>query len=73
MIPIDHPAWKKLVTGEKQITSKQLGVNMLLHNNQLKYKADPSSANVDKLVQHTYEYFQKYEQIFQTELQQLQS
>lgn len=73
MIPISHPAWKKLVTGEKQLTSKQLGVNMLMHNNQLKYKQDPSPANVEQLVKHTYEFFQKYEQIFEAELQQIQN
>lgn len=69
--PSSDPAWQKLVTGEKELRSSQLGVNMLLHSTRLRYHEDPSAANVAQLVAHLHAYFAKFEKIFQAELQQL--
>jgi hypothetical protein len=72
MVPVsNHPVWKKLVTGEKELRSTQLGINMLLTNNRLKYATNSSPANLNQLCEYTREFFVKYEQTFQAELKQL--
>jgi hypothetical protein len=71
--PTSHPIWKGLITGEKQLKSANVGINMLLYNSSLKYKRDPSPANLRQLVQHIYDYFAKFERTLQAEIQQILS
>jgi hypothetical protein len=72
MVPVsNHPVWKKLVTGETELRSTQLAVNMLLTNNRLKHAKNSSPANLNQLCECTREFFVKYEQTFQAELKQL--
>jgi hypothetical protein len=69
--PSKHPEWKKLVTGERDLKTTQLAINMLLTNIRLKYKRDPSPANVNQLIEHMRELFVKFENTFKAELNQL--
>lgn len=72
MVPASsHAAWKKLITGEKELRTNQLAINMLLTNTRLKYKKDPSPANVQQLSKHMHEFFVKFETTFMAELQQI--
>jgi hypothetical protein len=72
MVPAHtDPVWKKLVTGEKELRSTQLGINMLLTNNRLKYKKNSTPASLNELCQYTREFFVKYENTFKDELKQL--
>lgn len=46
---------------------------MLMYKNQLQYDQDSSAGNVERLVLHTYKFFEKYERILEVELQQIQA
>lgn len=69
--PIHDAAWARLVSGEKKLTSTNVGVNMLVFNSTLRYRRDPSPANVSALVHHAFEFFTKYEPTLRAEIQQL--
>lgn len=72
--PIGHPVWEKLITGEKQMRSSNVAINLLLFNSKLRYQKDPSPANLNLLIIHTYEVFKKQEVILdEAELRQLTS
>jgi hypothetical protein len=72
MIPPVHSAiWKKLVKGEKPITSSKLAINLMAQNTKLKYQEDPSPENVERLVQHMYKFFSQYESVFATEIKNI--
>jgi hypothetical protein len=73
MLPsLNSPIWEKLVTGERELKSLNIAVNLLLFNSRLRYKKDPSPSNLNILILHTYEVFKKQEPILDnTELQQL--
>ena len=66
-----HPVWKRLIAGEKQLKSSNVGINMLLYNSTLRYKRDASPTNLNLLTQHVHEYFVKFEQRVQEEVKQL--
>jgi hypothetical protein len=69
--PVNSPVWKKLVSGEKQLKSTNLVVNMLLTNCRVRYKSDPATLN--ELVQHTHGAFLKLEKTLESEISQLVS
>jgi len=69
--PINHAAWVRLISGEKTLTTTNVGVNMLIFNSTLRYRRDPSPANVSALVGHAHEFFVKYEPSLRAEIQQL--
>ena len=69
--PIRHPSWVQLVSGEKKLTSANVGVNMLIFNSTLKYRRDSSPAVVNDLVSHAHGFFEKYESTLRAEIQQL--
>jgi hypothetical protein len=69
--PIKHPAWVQLVSGELQLASTNVGVNMLIFNSTLKYRRDSSPAMVSSLVSHAHGFFEKYESTLKAEIQQL--
>ena len=69
--PVSDPGWLKLVTGQKQIRSSNLSYNMLMFNIQLRYKNDPSPANVPKLIAQAREFFVKYEGLLKSEIASL--
>jgi len=72
MIPQIHDAaWVRLVSGETTITTTNVGVNMLVFNSTLRYRRDPSPANVHALVRHAHDFFTKYEPTLRMEIQQL--
>jgi len=71
--PVTHPAWAKLVKGDKELRSSNAGINMLLFNSAIRYRKDPSPANLGALVQHVREYFMKFEKGLQAEVNQLAS
>ena len=67
----DHPAWKKVITGEIDITSPKLAVNMLIHNCRVKYKKDSSDDNLATLTGYIFAVFNKYGAVYSAELQQI--
>jgi hypothetical protein len=70
--PINNPIWEKLVTGERELRSSNIAVNLLLFNSRLRYKKDPSPTNLNILVFHAYEVFKKQEVVLdEADLQQL--
>ncbi len=61
-----------LITGEKDMRSSNIAINLLLFNSKLRYKKDPSPSNLNVLILHTYEVFKKQEVILdETDLRQL--
>lgn len=66
--PVAHPCWKYLVTGEKEVRSSNLSFNMLLFTVKLRYKNDPSEANLATLCQHAYDFFVKFESLLSIEV-----
>jgi hypothetical protein len=69
--PVSSPIWKKLVSGEKQLNSKNLVINMLLTNCRVRYKLDPTT--VPELVKHAHGAFSKFESTLESEIAQLVS
>jgi hypothetical protein len=71
--PTNHPVWRRLITAEKNLQSSNVGINMLLFNSTMRYKRDPSTANLNQLVSHAHEYFTKFEKVLPAEVKQLLS
>ena len=69
--PLNHPIWKKLVNGEKQIESTNFAINMVLTNSRIRYKHDPKK--LDELVKQAHEVFTKHEKMIASEVAQLNS
>ena len=69
--PLNHPIWKKLVSGEKQIESTSFVINMILTNTRIRYKADPKK--LEELVKQAHEIFAKHEKTITSEVAQLNS
>lgn len=69
--PSTNPQWEKLVTGELELKSSKLALNMLIFNNRLSYSRDSSTENLERLVAHTREFFSKFEDGFKDELKRL--
>lgn len=69
--PVQSPIWKKLVRGERPISSSKLAINLMSQNTKLKYQDDPSPENVERLVQHMHKFFQQYESVFATEIKNI--
>jgi hypothetical protein len=67
----NHPAWSQLITGELEIKSTKVAVNMLIHNSRVKYKDDPSPANLVTLAKHIHGVFTKYGAVYSAELHQI--
>lgn len=67
----DHPAWKRVIIGEIEITSPKLAVNMLVHNCRVKYKNNPSGDNLTALTEYIHAVFNKYGAVYSAELQQI--
>jgi len=74
MLPsISDPIWGKLVTGERELRTSNIAINLLLYNSKLRYKKDPSPSNLNILILHTYDVFKKQEPILEDELKQIGS
>lgn len=69
--PPKHPIWLKILSGRKQVASRQLAVNMLLTNLRLRYRMNRSEENAAKLTQNAYDFFVKFENMYQDEIKQL--
>ena len=67
--PLNHPIWRKLVSGEKQIDSTNFAINMVLTHSRIRYKLDPKK--VDELVKQAHEVFTKHEKMITSEVAQL--
>ena len=67
------PCWRKLATGEKKITTTQLGLQMLLKR--INGKLTPASPSGEQQVaaDELYEFFVKYERILSAEISALGS
>ena len=74
MLPsANHPCWKKMVTGDMEIRSSNLSFNMLAFNLRLRYKNDPSPANLAKLIGQAHDFFAKFEALLHSEIKLLVS
>ncbi len=72
MVPAKNDAaWRKLVTGEMELRSTLLGMNMLLTTSRMKYKTNPSPANLQEISGQVHEFFVKYEGMYSAELNQI--
>ena len=72
MVPdVSHRAWRELIDGTKQIPSTHFGFNLLLTNNRIYYRKEPSEAHLAVLSQQIYDYLAKYEGLYQEELKQI--
>ena len=71
--PKNHPVWLRLITGQKELKSSNVGINMMIFNSRNRYKRDSSAASLNELVGHAHEYFTKFEKVLQAEIQQLLS
>ena len=69
--PLNHPIWRKLVSGEKQIESTNFVINMVLTNSRIRYKLEPKK--LDELVKKAHEVFTKHEKTIASEVAQLNS
>jgi hypothetical protein len=69
MVPtVTHPALRELIVGKKEITTTKFGLNLLLTNNRIQYKKNPSEATVKQLAEQTHEFLSRYESLYQDEL-----
>jgi len=72
MVPsVTHPALRELIVGTKEITTAKFGFNLLLTNNRIQYKKNPSEATVKQLAEQTHEFLTRYESLYQSELKQI--
>jgi len=72
MVPlVTHPVWGELITGKRQVPPSKVAVNMLIANVRLSYKYDPTETSKHKLAQRMHDFFQKYEKLYQVELEQI--
>lgn len=72
MLPVSSATvWSRLVLGEKNITSNNVAVTMMLFNNRLGYKTNPSSEALSRSSAAVYEFFWKYSGVLQKEIAQL--
>lgn len=63
--------WKKLVTGEIELRSTLLGMNMFLTNSRMNYRNNPSPVNLEQIADHIHEFFVRSEGMYDAELKQI--
>jgi hypothetical protein len=72
MVPdVSHQAWRDLIVGKKQIASSHFGFNLLLTTSRLFYQSDPSQGHLAVLAEQLHTYMEKYEGMYQEELQHI--
>ncbi len=72
MVPAKNDTtWKRLVTGEIELRSTLLGMKMFLTNSRMKYKNNPSPANLQDITDQMHEFFVKFESMYHAELKQI--
>jgi hypothetical protein len=69
--PVTHPVWAQVITGKREVPPSKVAVNMLVANVRLSYKQDPTDENLRKLSTNMVEFFQKYQNLYQAELDQI--
>ena len=69
MVPeLGHPAWRELIVGDREVPSSHFGFNLLLTNNRIYYRKEPSEEHLVVLSEQIHEYLAKYEGLYQEEL-----
>ena len=72
MVPeFSHPAWRELILGDGLVPSSHFGFNLLLTNNRIYYRKEPSEDHLEVLTQQLYDYLVKYEGLYQDELKEI--
>jgi hypothetical protein len=69
--PATHPIWAQVITGQKEIPSSQVGLNMLIANLRLSYQKNPSEDSLGCLVARMHEFFTRYGDHYQNVLEQI--
>jgi len=69
--PVTHPAMRDLIVGDKEITTTKFGFNLLLTNNRISYKKNPTEDTIRQLAEQTHQFLTRYENLYQAELKQL--
>ena len=69
--PPTSQVWSQFITGKKEVPPSKVAVNMLMANVRLSYKLDGSEANLRRLAQNMCDFFQKYENLYQAELDEI--
>ena len=69
MVPeFSHPVWRELIQGDELVPSSHFGFNLLLTNNRIYYRKEPSEEHLEVLTRQLYDYLAKYEGLYQEEL-----
>ncbi len=63
----DNPIWTQIATGEKNIRSAKLAINLLIQSNKISLEKDASEDNVKQLAAKTYAFFLQYENVYDYE------
>jgi hypothetical protein len=72
MLPdVNHPAWRQVVTGERQVQSSKSAVNLLIQCSKMSYGRDPSPDNLNQLIAKLHRFFTRYETTFISEIAQI--
>lgn len=72
MIPDkSHPVWKKVVFGQKPLTSSQLGLQMLLKRISTRITPASPAADVQAAIEELHNFFTKFERILVDEIKSL--
>jgi hypothetical protein len=72
MVPsVTHPALRDLIVGTKEIQTTKFGLNLLLTNNRIQYKKNPTEQTIKQLAEQTHEFLTRYESLYQSELKQI--
>jgi hypothetical protein len=72
MVPsVSHPALRELIVGTKEISTTKFGFNLLLTNNRIQYKKNPTEATIKQLAEQTHDFLTRYESLYQSELKQI--
>jgi hypothetical protein len=72
MLPdVNHPVWRKVVSGQRALQSSKATVNLLVQSSKMSYGRDSSFVNARQLIARMHSFFTRYESTFPDEIAQL--
>ena len=70
-VPKTHPGWSGLIDGTTHHDFKTLSASLMLIRLNHDYKTDPTPAKMAQCIDTAYEFFTRYEALFQDDLRVL--
>lgn len=67
--PKTHPKWKQLVCGKLQVSFTLLATKFFVTRVNGRAKIDPSSENIERLIDEAYAFFKKNEKLARSDIQ----